>query len=452
MPASPARIAAYEILLRVETQDAYAVELLHSDRVSRLSAPDRNLAMQLVMGVLRWQSRLDSAIGEVATGKNSIAKLDPEVRIALRLAVFQLRFLERIPESAAVNESVELVKRARKRSAAPFVNAVLRKIARAAGPNAPAKFESAHDLADWFSHPEWLVESWLKQFGIENTRCICEYNQAAPQTSLRLNADKVHLGVAVAELAGEGIEVESGALLASALRVTSGDVTRTPAFREGRIAIQDEASQLIAALVGSGSRILDCCAAPGGKTSAIALRNPKAEIIAAELHPQRAQMMRKFISAPNVKIITADAVNLPLSGTFDRVLADVPCSGTGTLARNPEIKWKLKPADIDDLHGRQVAILSAALDRVSPNGRLIYSTCSLEEKENRGVVERVLEEKPNFRLLECGPLIEELKRQGDLVWPEIGSLIDGPFLRTLPGAHPCDGFFAAVIERNGTNG
>jgi 16S rRNA (cytosine967-C5)-methyltransferase len=158
-------------------------------------------------------------------------------------------------------------------------------------------------------------------------------------------------------------------------------------------------------------------------------------------------MMKKFVSAPNVKIITADALTLPLSGTFDRVLADVPCSGTGTLPRNPEIKWKLKPSDIDDLHGRQVAILSAALDKVSPQGRLVYSTCSLEEKENRSVVEDVLREKPNFRLLDCGPLIEELKAKGDLVLPEIASLIEGPFLRTLPGVLPCDGFFAAVIER-----
>src|SRR6266404_4248651 len=173
MSASPARIAAFDILLRVETQDAYAVELLHSDKVSRLSVADRNLAMQLVMGVLRWQSRLDSAIAEVVSAKHSISKLDPEVRIALRLAVFQLRFLERIPESAAVNESVELVKRARKRSAVPFVNAVLRKIARGVEPAIPSSFTTAEELAQWFSHPQWLVEGWLKQFGLEKTRLIC---------------------------------------------------------------------------------------------------------------------------------------------------------------------------------------------------------------------------------------------------------------------------------------
>jgi 16S rRNA (cytosine967-C5)-methyltransferase len=442
VPASPARIAAFDILLRVETESAYAVELLHADRVSRLSSPDRNLAMQLVMGVLRWQSRLDSAIAEFTAGK----KLDAEVRIALRLAVFQLQFLDRIPESAAVNESVELVKRARKRSAVPFVNAVLRKIAKSAKPTVPENLNSAEALSNCFAHPLCLVQSWVKQFGIANTRCICEHDQSTPQTTLRLN-DK-DANAMEASLSAEGVQVAPGALLSSARRVISGDVTSTTAFREGRLAIQDEASQVIAAIVGSGTRILDCCAAPGGKTSAIALRNPDAEIIAAELHPQRALMMRKFITAPNVEVISADAVNLPFAGTFDRVLADVPCSGTGTLARNPEIKWKLKPADLDDLHQRQVAILSAALERVAEKGRLVYSTCSLEEKENSAVVEAAMREKKGFRVREARKILEALKDSGELVWPDIESLTQGSFLRTLPGVHPCDGFFAAVIERS----
>jgi 16S rRNA (cytosine967-C5)-methyltransferase len=446
MSASPARIAAFDILLRVETQDAYAVELLHSDKVSRLSTPDRNLAMQLVMGVLRWQSRLDSAISEVVSGKHSVSKLDPEVRISLRLAIFQLRFLERIPESAAVNESVELMKRARKRSAVPFVNAILRKIARGADPAIPSGFSTAEELAQWFSHPQWLVEGWVKQFGLEKSKLICEADQSSPQTTLRLITGAGAAKAVIEELGAEGIEVERGALLASALRVLSGDVTRTAAFRERRVAIQDEASQLVAALVGKGARILDCCAAPGGKTSAIALNNPRAEIIAAELYPERAQMMQKFITAPNVQVITADATDLPVSGSFDRVLADVPCSGTGTLARNPEIKWKIKPSDIDDLHNRQVAILNAALNRVGPNGRVVYSTCSLEQQENVGVVAEALRSRTGFRLLDCRSVLEELKASGTLTWQDVESLTDGPYLRTLQGVHPCDGFFAAVIE------
>src|SRR5581483_2034396 len=163
------------------------------------------------------------------------------------------------------------------------------------------------------------------------------------------------------ELQAQGIDLAPGTLLAGARNVRSGDITHTAAFRQGQIFIQDEASQLVAALVGSGSRLLDCCAAPGGKTAALAARNPTAEIIAAELHAHRAELLRARILAPNVQVIQADALQLPTVGSFDRILADVPCSGTGTLARNPEIKWRLTPSDLSDLHQKQVAILRAAL-------------------------------------------------------------------------------------------
>ena len=189
--------------------------------------------------------------------------------------------------------------------------------------------------------------------------------------------------------------------MSSARIVTGGDVFSSKAVQEGRVFIQDEASQLVAALVGSGSRLLDCCAAPGGKTAAIAARNPTAEIIAAELHAHRADLLRRRVQHANVQVIQADALKLPTPGDFDRVLADVPCSGTGTLARNPEIKWRLKPEDLADLHGRQVAILRAALAQLAPNGRAVYSTCSLEREENEAVVEEVLSAATNYKLLRC---------------------------------------------------
>ena len=202
---------------------------------------------------------------------------------------------------------------------------------------------------------------------------------------------------------GEGIELAPGALLTSARTVTGGDVTQTRAYREGRVFIQDEASQLVAALVGKGSRLLDCCAAPGSKTAAIASRNPSAEIVAVELHPHRAELLRRRVRAANVQVITADALDLPLQGGFDRILADVPCSGTGTLARNPEIKWRLKPGDLSELHTKQVAILGAALKHVAPGGRAVYSTCSLEPEENQAVVDEVLAGDSQFTLLDCRP-------------------------------------------------
>ncbi|HEX3819186.1 MAG TPA: RsmB/NOP family class I SAM-dependent RNA methyltransferase, partial [Candidatus Sulfotelmatobacter sp.] len=253
-----------------------------------------------------------------------------------------------------------------------------------------------------------------------------------------------------------GITLAPGALLASAFLAQSGDITKTQAFRTGQITIQDEASQLVAALVsleasGESARILDCCAAPGGKTAAIVDRNTGASITAVELHPHRARLMKKLLqgSAPakQIQIIAADSRDLPFSASFERVLADVPCSGTGTLARNPEIKWRLKVSDLAELHDRQLAILRSAMARVAPKGRLIYSTCSLEKEENEDVIAEALEETKSFRIIDCRVELDRLKSAGELTWPDPSQLTRGPYLRTIPGVHPCDGFFAAILER-----
>jgi 16S rRNA (cytosine967-C5)-methyltransferase len=235
--------------------------------------------------------------------------------------------------------------------------------------------------------------------------------------------------------------------MATARIVTSGDASATQLFRDGEIAIQDEGSQLVAALVGKGRRILDCCAAPGGKTAAMATRLPEAEIVATELHPQRATLLRRLAPQKNVEVVTADALALPYGADFDRVLADVPCSGTGTLARNPEIKWRLKPEDLLDLQARQTAILNAAMRHVSPGGRLVYSTCSLEPEENEQVIAACI---PNsdFKIIPVRTELQRLQESGELVWKDIEELISGNFLRTIPGVHPCDGFFAAILEKN----
>jgi 16S rRNA (cytosine967-C5)-methyltransferase len=442
MPISPARSAAFDILLRVEDRDAYASELLHSERLAKLSPADRALATELVMGVLRWRSRLDDTIAAASTWP--LDKLDAEVRNALRLGAYQLRHLDRIPAHAAIDDAVELVKRARKRSAAPFTNAALRKIAAANVEVPPASIEWTPPLlAREFAHPSWLVERWAAAYGIERAFLICRQNQRIPNTIIRLDNPDIEQ-----ELASEGVELAPGSLLAGARIVVGGDITRTRALQEGRAFIQDEASQLVAALVGAGSRLLDCCAAPGGKTAALASRNPTAEVVAAELHAHRAELLRNRVRAANVRVIQADTLSLPDLGTFDRVLADVPCSGTGTLARNPDIKWRLRPEDLGDLHTRQANILRAALRQLGPGGRAVYSTCSLAREENEAVVEEVLRDVKGFRLLDCRPELERLCAEGELVWEPVESLLSGNFLRTIPGIQPCDGFFAAVVERD----
>ncbi len=451
MAVSAARAVAFEILLRVEREDSYAVELLHSTALSNLSSRDHGLTTELVMGVLRWQSLLDRRLAAASTQK--FERLDREVVAALRLGAYQLQFLSRVPARAAIFESVELVKTARKRSAAPFVNAVLRKIAAVAAPDVLTQIMESIDravLAEKAAHPAWLLERWIERYGLTATRQICLHDQTVPETSIHLHDDGN--GAAEKELYAARVELAPGRFLSSARRVLSGDVSATQPFRGGRISIQDEASQLVALLAarqngGSNNTILDCCAAPGSKTTLLARYNPRAKILATDLHPHRARLLKSLIRQSNVNIVAADARNLPFAIDFHRILADVPCSGTGTLARNPEIKWKLKSTDLHDLEVRQTAILKSALARLAIGGRLLYSTCSLEREENEGVVENTLSVMTGFRVVEIKPELERLQQYGELCWKSLDSILSGPYLRTIPGAHPCDGFFAALIER-----
>jgi len=456
MSVSPARAAAFDILSRIERESSYANELLHSKSYEKRSSADHALATELVMGVLRWRSRLDDEVAQASS--QPLKKLDLEILIALRLALYQFRFLTRVPPRAALHESVELVKRARKKSAAPFVNAVLRKLSmQPQSSRSPlcnpvssvVKDFSAEELAKSCAHPQWLVEKWIHEYGVSDAARICVHDQSIPTIAIRLRTLE-----AETELEKEGVRLQPGFLLSSARRIESGDITQTRAFRNGEVVIQDEASQLVAALIGrveqkQQARILDCCAAPGGKTLAIADSNPTAEITAVELHPHRARLMRKLwgASGEKIKAVVADARTLPDSDPYDRILADVPCSGTGTLARNPEIKWRLKLEDLPELHERQFAILCSALKHLVPGGRLVYSTCSLEKEENEDVIEQVLAEDNSVRLLNCTEELVRLKKEGTLLWPNPQSLIRGFYLRTIPGVHPCEGFFAAVLTK-----
>ena len=441
MAVSPARLAAFNILLRVERESAFADELLHSSLLDELSPVDRNLATEIVMGVLRWRSVLDETIARLSF--TPFRKLDFEVLTALRMGVYQKQFLSKIPAHASVNETVELVKQAKKTSAAGLANAVMRKVKSAAyDPHASRLSGGTESLSAALAHPKWLVGRWSALFGQDVAQKICEYDQRIPATVLRLSNPEDE-----ATLAAQGVQLASGALMSTARIVTTGDASVAQLFHEGKIAIQDEGSQLVAALVGKGRRILDCCAAPGGKTAAMATRLPEAEIVATELHPHRAALLRRLVPQQNVKVVTADAVALPYGADFDRVLADVPCSGTGTLAGNPEIKWKLKPEDLIDLQSRQSAVLKSAMRHVAPGGRLVYSTCSLEPEENEHVIAACI---PNsdFKIIPVQNELQRLRDSGVLVWKNLDELVRGDFLRTIPGVHPCDGFFAAVLEKN----
>ena len=430
---SPARITAYEVLLRVETRDSYAAELLHSNLLDSLSSADRGLATELVMGVLRWQQRLDQAV-EAAAGK-SIAKFDVEVKLALRLGAYQLLHLDRIPPRAAVNESVELVKQHGKRSAAALTNAVLRKFSKS--PLDPSRHKQpGGDLATGYSHPAWLVERWTKIYGEEVGRAICEYNQKCPQTTIRATSPAV-----TEELSRAGISLEPSALITHAWHVTAGEVRETRAYRERRLAIQDEASQLVA-LLAQGKEILDCCAAPGGKSAIAPERNPSALVISMDLHLHRVRLMRSPTGLDAV--LAADARQLPFNRQFDCIIADLPCTGTGTLARNPEIKWRLKPDDLPRLGQLQLEILSSVANLAKT---IVYSTCSLEPEEGEEVLSRFLAEHPAFSLIPVQTRLQQLSQEGLIRADAVSTIVKGDFLRTVPGIQSCDGFFGAILEQ-----
>jgi 16S rRNA (cytosine967-C5)-methyltransferase len=435
---SSSREAAFSILMRLERGHGHSDDLLRSKKVAALSVADRNLTTALVLGVLRWQIELDQRIRPLLKHPN--AKLDSEVLVALRLGAFQLLRMDRIPVHAAIDESVELTKQAGHRFASGMVNAVLRKLA-------DARREMFADDCGR-AHPAWMVDRWKANYGEEATAAICRHGQLQPNLTLRIRGDSVE-----EELAVEGVELQPGALLTPARQVVAGDITKTTAFRDGRVRIQDEGSQLIAELVPRGSAMLDCCAAPGGKTLILTERNPEARIVAFEASTQRLAQLQERLSflGERVECRLADATSIEADSTFDVGLADVPCSGTGTLGRNPEIRHRLRLEDLVGQAARQKAILRSALGAVRSGGYVLYSTCSLEPEENEHVVEEVLSGRPGARLVPLQGRIEDLKAEGILTDSGARRLIENltpeGALRLLPGALGTDGFYAALIRR-----
>ena len=351
---SPARRIAFEILMATG-RGGYASDLLAA-RAAQLDSRDAGLASEIVFGVLRFRAQLDHLVA-CYSGK-AAATLDDAVLVALRMGVYQLRYLDRIPPHAAISESVELVKRARKRSAAGFVNAVLRKVNRD-----PMAWT---DRATELSHPEWLLERWDRQYGAETATAIARANLRVPETYVHATTGR----------------------------------------------IQDIGSQSIVPLLrlAPGLTFLDLCAAPGNKTAQALPSGVRA--IACDIHARRLAALKTL----GISLVVLDGTQpLPFRRRFERILIDAPCSGTGTLARNPEIKWRLRPSDLPELHARQAALLEQGRKALAPGGVLVYSTCSLEREENDDVVATA----------PAGTVIEIMRR--------------------IPGIQPGDGFFAAVM-------
>ncbi len=422
---SPARRAAFEILRRV-ADGAFSSVLLAADD-PKLKPVDHALAHELVLGVLRWQLFLDKIVEHFA--KRSVESLDLQVRIALRLGLYQLRFLSRIPAAAAVNESVTLVRGAKLSSAAAFVNAVLRRAIRESDYDpAAAAQDRIEKIATAASHPVWLIERWANSFGIDEAETFARANNEIPPTAFRVAHTRASKDEILLELTNAGASISSSNVAEHAYRISGAPALLRQLSSAGQIYLQDEASQLVPQLldVQPGERVLDLCAAPGGKTTLIADRaHDNASIVAADRYPSRLATIITTSALHQLHSITPMLLDasqpLPFPpATFDRVLVDAPCSGTGTLRRNPEIRWRLINDDIENFAVAQKLFLHNAAAVVKPGGRLVYSTCSVERDENEAVVEDFLKSHPRFHVSKT--------------------------LRTWPHREGTDGFFIAVLE------
>jgi 16S rRNA (cytosine967-C5)-methyltransferase len=426
MSTSPARKAAFDILLRIEKDRAFSSVLL-PEYEERLSEPDKRLCHQLTLGVLREQTLLDHFIGLFAGGR----KIDVEVRVSLRLGLYQLRSLERVPAHSAVNESVELVKRAGKSSARGFVNALLRRFARER-PQPPGG-SSIDSIAVRTSHPAWLISRWSTQFGIETAEQIAVSNNKQPEAAFRIVRPEAEGGPTVDAERSERVD---GAYLARS--VTEASIA---AAGSGQIYFQDEGSQVVgnAVRVPHGGKFLDVCAAPGSKTTQIAHRNEGSGrmFVAGDLHSHRVRTLASNCRRQEVaaEIVKYNAVSeLPFAElSFDSVLVDAPCSGTGTIRHNPEIRYFLEPDDFQALASKQRRILENASKLVRAGGEIIYSTCSLEHEENEAIAEAFLAGNQDFVAVAPRVPAEFLTAEG--------------FARTFPHADNMDGFFIAAFKR-----
>jgi len=425
---------------------------------SGLDSRDAALTQNLVYGILRLKGRIDWVLDQYVKG--GLKSLPLPIRNALRLGLYQIDFLDRIPPRAAVNESVTLARRYGHKGTAGLVNAVLRNILTGLRPDFPEiKSDPVGHISVVYSHPRVLVARWIARYGLENTTILCEYNNAIPRLVVRANGLSVTTEGVVSALGGEGVETHPGRYFDECLElVGAGDITRLTSFTTGLMQVQDEGTLVAVKLLDPkpGERVIDTCAAPGGKTTYIAdLMRGRGRVLAFEISRSRAEMLRANIErlhVPNCEVLCGEATS-DVTDAADAILVDAPCTGTGTLSRRPDSKWKfdLRARDttqeeIED-HGRyhprgifsrqasrQLRLLLRAADMTRETGRIVYSTCSLEPEENERVVEQFLMKRDDFVLDGASGYVPDM-------------FVDGGYARILPHKHGIDGAFAARLVR-----
>jgi 16S rRNA (cytosine967-C5)-methyltransferase len=448
---APARVAAFEVLEAVSKGRADLPSALAVARESLDDDRDKALLAEVVTGVLRHRSALDHVI--TIFSKRDLDRIDPEVVTILRLSAYQLLHLTRVPAAAVVDDAVDLTRRVKKRSASGFVNAVLRSISRRSNklPLPPRPADSSDRdaaleyLATTLSHPRWLAARWYDRLGFERAERWMQFNNEPARLTIRANRMKVATDVLVAQLDRENVFVEPGRWAPDALIVTEGRALQTKPAAAGSFVVQDEASQLVGMLAAAapGSRVLDTCASPGGKTTEMAdAMGGRGLIIACDVRDTRVALLTRTIAssgATNIRVVQADVARpLPFHGTFECVLVDAPCSGLGTLRRDPDIRWHREESDLAVLAAAQTQMLRHAAACVGAGGRLIYSTCSSEPEENDAVADAFLAQLPSFAAVDAK----------NIAGIPAAVVDDRGRLRTSPDHHGLECFFGAVFVRN----
>ena len=458
---APARQAAFDVLRevdagRVTLPDALARAVLRLD-----DERDRALAAEIAIGTLRWRAMLDHVIGEASSRATDL--IDADVLRTLRLSAFQLRHLERVPRSAVVDDGVELARHAGHPASTRFVNAVLRKLAGRPGEAWPlpprprhvgaarlddrSRAEAIEYLATALAHPRWLVARWLDRYGLESAEAWCRFNNGRAPVTLRANRLKTTREALAAGLAAHGVSTEPARFAPDGLYVTRGQPMRTPVVGAGEGVLQDEASQLVTLLAEArpGQWVLDACAAPGGKTVALAAAMADTgQLVAVDVRPRRMRLLARTVASSGatcVRLVQADlARGLPFSRGFDCVFVDAPCSGLGTVRREPDVKWRRGEADLAAFATRQQRMLAEAARHVAPGGRLVYATCSSEPEENEAVVEAFLAAHGAF---------ERIDPRTEAPGTPLAPVLDpAGALRTTPHEHGLEAFFGVALRRS----
>lgn len=436
------RGTAVKILNRIERSDAYLDRLIDSEmRANEMNELDKGLMNEIVTGVVRWRAKVDWVLTGFFHG--NFTKAETNIKNALRVALYQILFLDKVPPSAAVNESVEFIKRLRGQKVADLVNAVLRNILRnLENIRYPDVNENQiQHLAVVQSHPQWVVKRWVQRFGFDETKNLLEANNTRPDLSLRVNRLKIDFNFFLSKLEGLQVQFARSAYLDFFVRVKHmAGIGASEMFRQGFFVVQDESAGLAIKLLDPqpGDRVIDLCAAPGGKTTFIGeLMRNTGEIVAVDRYETRLNLVKNAcqrLGIANAHFIAADAAEMSVPPA-DKVLVDAPCSGLGVLSKKPDSKWRREAEDLEDLCKLQQKIMDNAAVLVKPGGIVVYSTCTTEPEENLGVIRSFLERHPEFSVEPASQFVD-----ARLVHSE-------GFVETFPHRHAMDGSFSIRLKK-----